>query len=134
MALLEAYEGQSVPALPQSPITCAKCRVLRHRLNVFCMPDRRYQTLVTEINAKIDRLRSLSSSAAADHDAWASTANSVQRDLEDADEVLAKISMETRRWERYHALRFVHSFFIKRMNERSADWIWSPCRIACPAL
>jgi len=60
-------------------------------------PPRRYQTLVREINAKIDRLRSLGASGAADPDAWASTVAAVQRDLEDADEVLAKISMETRR-------------------------------------
>ena len=59
-------------------------------------PPRRYQTLVREINAKIDRLRSLGASGAADPDAWASTVAAVQRDLEDA-EVLAKISMETRR-------------------------------------
>lgn len=68
------------------------------RLSVHRAHGRRYQALVKDINAKIDRLRNLSSSAAADHDAWASTATAVQRDLEDADEVLVKLAMETRRY------------------------------------
>lgn len=55
-----------------------------------------YQTLIKDVGAKIDRLKNLSSSATTDSDAWASTVAAVQSDMEDADEVLGKFTMETR--------------------------------------
>mmetsp|Transcript_28362 Transcript_28362/g.41688 ORF Transcript_28362/g.41688 Transcript_28362/m.41688 type:complete len:307 (-) Transcript_28362:102-1022(-) len=55
-----------------------------------------YQTLIKDVNAKIDRLKNLSSSAATDSEAWAGTAAAVQRDVEDAEEVLGKFTMEAR--------------------------------------
>jgi len=59
---------------------------------------RRYQGLIKDVNAKIDRLKNLSASAASDQDAWNSTVAAVRRDVEDADEVLGKFAMEARRF------------------------------------
>ena len=57
----------------------------------------RYQGQIKDVNAKIDRLKNLSASAS-DQDAWNSTVAAVRRDVEDADEVLGKFAMETRRF------------------------------------
>ena len=57
----------------------------------------RYQALIKDVNAKIDRLRKLDASAVKDPDAWSNTFSELQRDVEDTDEVLGKITMETRR-------------------------------------
>ena len=52
---------------------------------------------MSEVNAKIDKLKQLHAAGATGQEAWAKTTAAVQRDIEDADEVLGKIAMETRR-------------------------------------
>jgi hypothetical protein len=105
MALIEAYEDQCVP-------TSARPRDVKETSGrakraapgaplISCSPAlswRRYQGLIKDVNAKIDRLKNLSASAANDQDAWNSTVAAVRRDVEDADEVLGKFAMETRRF------------------------------------
>ena len=52
---------------------------------------------MSEVNAKIDKLKQLRAAGATGQEAWAKTTAAVQHDIEDADEVLGKIAMETRR-------------------------------------
>jgi len=99
MALIQAYEDQYMPPAPlcYSRISHQHPPLTSVMFHLRLLSAHRYQTLIKDVNAKIDRLKNLSSSAATDSEAWAGTAAAVQRDVEDAEEVLGKFTMEARR-------------------------------------